>query len=61
LRILKVYPRSQILIFVYPGSCILDPGSKNSNKREGWKKLAVLPFCANLLKIIELFTPKNCH
>ncbi len=24
---------------VYPGSRISDPGSKNSNKREGWKKI----------------------
>jgi hypothetical protein len=28
-------PGSQILIFTHPGSRILDPGSKNSNKREG--------------------------
>jgi hypothetical protein len=26
---------SRILIFVHPGSQISDPGSKNSNKREG--------------------------
>ncbi len=25
-------------------SQISDPGSKNSNKREGWKKLVVIPF-----------------
>ncbi len=31
---------SRILIFTHPGSRISDPGSKNSNKREGWKKLA---------------------
>ncbi len=30
---------------VYPGSRISDPGSKNSNKREGWKKF----FCHNFL------------
>jgi hypothetical protein len=29
---------SRILIFVHPGSRIPNPGSKNSNKREGWKK-----------------------
>ncbi len=29
---------------VYPGSRISDPGSKNSNKREGWKKFVVIPF-----------------
>jgi hypothetical protein len=28
-------PGSRILIFVYPGFWISDPGSKNSNKREG--------------------------
>ncbi len=37
-RIRDVYPRSRILIFTHPGSRISDPGSKNSNKREGWKK-----------------------
>ncbi len=71
---------------VYPGSWFLfipDPGSKNSNKREGWKKICCPTFfCshkyhkienyfdfqlahkkirANLQRIIELFTPKNCH
>ncbi len=39
LRIRDVYPGSRILIFTHPGSRISDPGSKNSNKREGWKKL----------------------
>ncbi len=34
-----VYPGSRILIFTHS-----DPGSKNSNKREGWKKLVVKPF-----------------
>ena len=32
---------------VYPGSRFLpipDPGSKNSNKREGWKKIVVITF-----------------
>ena len=32
---------------VYPGSWFLpipDPGSKNSNKREGWKKFVVINF-----------------
>jgi hypothetical protein len=32
-RIRDVYPGSRILIFIHPGSRILDPGSKNSNKR----------------------------
>jgi hypothetical protein len=36
LRIRDVYPG--ILIFTHPGSRISDPGSKNSNKREGRKK-----------------------
>ncbi len=31
--------------FNHPGSRISDPGSKNSNKREGWKKI----FCHNFL------------
>ncbi len=35
---------SRIMIFIHPGSCISDPGSKNSNKREGWKKLVVITF-----------------
>ncbi len=38
LRIRGVYPGSRILIFTHPGSRILDPGSKNSNRREGRKK-----------------------
>jgi hypothetical protein len=37
LRIQDVYPGSRILIFT-------DPGSKNSYKREGWKKLVVIPY-----------------
>jgi hypothetical protein len=35
LRIRDVHPGIRILIFVHPGSQISDPGSKNSNKREG--------------------------
>ncbi len=38
-RIRDVYPGSRILIFTHPGSRISDPGSKNSNKRERWKKI----------------------
>ncbi len=30
---------SRILIFTHPRSQISDPGSKNSNKREGWKEI----------------------
>ncbi len=37
-------PESRILIFTHPGSQISDPGSKNSYKREGWKKLVVTLF-----------------
>ena len=44
-RIRDVYPGSRILIFTHPGSLILDLGSKNSNKREGWKKIC----CHNFL------------
>jgi hypothetical protein len=36
---------SRILIFTHPGSRISDPGSKNSIKREGLKKIS----CHNLL------------
>jgi hypothetical protein len=43
LRIRYVYPGSRILIFTHPGSWISDPGSKNSNKREGEKNV-VIPF-----------------
>jgi hypothetical protein len=44
LRIRDVYPGSRNLIFTHPGSRISDPGSKSSNKREGWKKFVVIPF-----------------
>ncbi len=51
-RIRDVYPGSRIRIFTHPGSRIpdlgsriSDPGSKNSNKREGWKKIC----CRNFL------------
>ncbi len=39
LRIRDVYPGSWFL-----PSRIQDPGSKNSNKREGWIKFVVIPF-----------------
>ncbi len=60
LRIRDVYPGSRILIFTHPGSRIpdlgsriSDPGSKNSNKREGWKKFDVISFygATNLAKL----------
>ncbi len=44
LRIRDVYPGSRILIFTHPGSRISDPGSKNSNKREGRKKKFLITF-----------------
>ncbi len=44
LRIRDVYPGSWFLPIPDPGSWISDPGSKNSNKREGWKKLVVITF-----------------
>jgi hypothetical protein len=48
LRIQDVYPGSRILIFTHPGSRISDPGSKNSNKREGMKKnLLSCLFCSH--------------
>ncbi len=43
---------SWILIFIHPGSQISDHGSKNSNKREGWKKVSCLTFHLTKLKII---------
>ncbi len=38
---------------VYPGSRISDPGSQNSNKKEGWKKIFVIPFylASNVTKL----------
>ncbi len=45
LRIRDVYPGFWFLPIPNPGSRISDPGSKNSNKREGWKKIS----CHNFL------------
>ncbi len=44
---------SRILIFTHPGSRTPDHGSKNSNKREGWKKYVVRPFfvATNITKL----------
>jgi hypothetical protein len=51
LWIREVYPGSQILIFTHPGSPksqIPDPGSKNSNKRESFKKICChIFFCCH--------------
>ncbi len=54
LRIRDVYPGSRILIFTHPGSRISDPGSKNSNKREGYKKISCHTFlCRHKFHKIE--------
>ncbi len=37
-------PGSWFLPIPDPGSQISDPGSKNSNKRDGWKKFVIIPF-----------------
>ncbi len=49
---------SRILIFTRPGSRIPNPGSKNSNKREGWKKISCHTFlCSNKFhKIVNYFS-----
>ncbi len=50
----EIYRR--ILIFTHPGSRISDPGSKNRNKREGWKKFVVIPFFIHKFhKIVNYF------
>jgi hypothetical protein len=53
LPIRDVYPGSRILICTHSGSRISDPGSKNSNKREGWKKIVVKSFfvATNITKL----------
>ncbi len=58
LRIRDVYPGSRILIFTHPGSRISDPGSKNSNKREMWKKISCHTFlCSHKFhKIVNYFS-----
>ena len=58
LRIRDVYPGSRILIFTHPGSRIPDPGSKNSNKRERWKKISCHTFlCSHKFhKIVNYFS-----
>ncbi len=49
---------SRIQIFTHPGSRISDPGSKNSNKREGWKKIWCHTFlCSHKFhKIVHYFS-----
>ncbi len=64
-RIWDVYPGSRILTFTHTGSRISDPGSripdtgsKNSNKREGWKKIWCHTFlCSHKFhKIVHYFS-----
>ncbi len=45
-------PGSWFLSIPDPRSQILDPGSKNSNKREGWKKISCHTLYLTKLKII---------
>ncbi len=53
-RIRDIYPGSLILIFTHPVSRISDPGSKNSNKRTGWKKISCHTiFCSHKFHKIE--------
>jgi hypothetical protein len=47
---------SRMLIFTHLGSRISDPGSKNSNKREGRKKISCHPFfCSPKFNKIEYY------
>jgi hypothetical protein len=58
LRIRDVYPGSWFLPIPNPGSRISEPGSKNSNKRERWKKLDVKPVyvATKFNKIVNYFS-----
>ncbi len=52
---------SRILIFTHPGSRISDPGSKNSIKREGWKKIWCHNFlCSHKFHIIVHYFSLKC-
>ncbi len=56
LRIRDVYPGPRILIFTHPGFRISDLGSKNSNKREVWKKkLSYLLLEPQISQNVKLF------
>ncbi len=47
---------SRILIIIYPESRILDSGSNNNNKREGWKMCCPTCFCSHEYhKIVNYF------
>ncbi len=55
-RIRDVYPRSWFLPIPDPGSRISDPGSKNSNKRQGWKKFCCQTiFCSHKFHKTEYY------
>jgi hypothetical protein len=58
LRIRDVYPGSWFSPIPNPGSRISEPGSKNSNKRERWKKLDVKPVyvATKFNKIVNYFS-----
>ncbi len=48
--------RIRILIFTHPGSRISDPGSKNRNKRERWKKICYHTFfCSHKIEYYVIF------
>jgi hypothetical protein len=62
LWIRDVYPGSWFLPITYPGSRISDPGSrsKNSNKREGWKKLLSYLFVATNFTKLKIILFLKC-
>jgi hypothetical protein len=57
---LYIHPRSGAVLRirdVYPGSWFLpipDPGSKNSNERQGWKKIFIKPFFFGAINFTNL-------
>ncbi len=65
-RIRDVSPGSWFLPIPDVGSRISDPGSKNSNKREGWKNCKLVLKCwrkkfGPISNNYRTFYPKNCH
>ncbi len=56
LRIRDAYPGSWF--FTHPGSRVPEPGSKNGNKREGWKKICCHNFSCGIkfYKIANYFS-----
>jgi hypothetical protein len=54
-------PGSWFLPITDPGSRIPDPGSKNSNKRDGWKKIFVITFyVATNFTILQIILFLKC-